>query len=55
MFSAKKLDAEGPKSDCKYTVNNKSELLRILGYLDTIKDIHGKKNRDYDTHHQHIA
>lgn len=43
MFSAKKLDAEGSKPDRKYRVINKSELLHILGYLDTIKDIHGKK------------
>lgn len=45
MFSAKKLDAEGSKPDRKYRVNNKSESLHILYYLDTIKDIHGTKNR----------
>lgn len=46
MFSAKKLDTEGSKPDRKYRVINKSELLHILGYLDTIKDIHGKKKKN---------
>lgn len=45
MFSAKKLDFERSKPDHKYRVINKSELLHILGYVDTIKDIDGKKNR----------